>query len=506
MTSVSERLEASRRIDWKYLLGEPLLRDVTVLEPVGEDLRTALETFADRFRPVSLDDIELGNPREPSSDLVVVPEATPRRLEIARELVSPGGWLYAEFPARSPSLLGNPNRLMAGFGSWQAYWVHPSHESPMAFTDLTSPGPSRSLVARHLRGPSRHLVDRLVRLPAVRRMLGPVAVVARREDPDPSRNNRETEHVTPSVIRVAGGEDPKGSLVMLTPSFSASRHVIGLIVDPERGSLERVVKTSRLEDDTQLVAEARGLTAVDDLTDPPLRPQLLSWGRSWGKRWLVQSAVIGEPMDRRMVSSNPDSCADGVTSWLRGLDRPGRSLPADDGRWNRLVEEPLGFLEHASPSDSPVRDLIPPTRALVKDLAHTELPVCFEHGDTRHPNIIVGPEGVGLVDWELARPEGFPLHDLSFFLEFVLESRSVSDPVARLVDPHSWAGLRLVAEARRRGIDPRLCGPLVLLALTRRTCDHFRRAGTVDRRASESWRSCLEALTGPTSSREVILR
>ena len=508
MTSVAERLKASRRIDWKYLLGEPLLRDVAVLEPVGHDLRTALEVFADRFQPVPSDDTEFRHPDGTPSRLVVVPDATRRRMERARALVAPGGWLYAEFGARSPSLLRNPAHLVHDFDSVRTYWVHSTHDSPRAFVELTTPGAARAYTARHLGGTARHLVGWLIRSAAVRRSLGPVALVARRPDPD-----RGTASGDPAICQPpttgddrdddGGADDEKSGVIVLTPSFSASRHVIGLIVNERTGALLRVVKTSRLADDTQLEAEARALTAVEELAHPPLRPRVLSWGPAPGGRRLVQTPVAGDPMDRRAVASDPDGCTDLMAEWLSGLDRPGRSRPVDDGRWARLVEEPLRQLELRLDPDDPVRGLIEPTRTVVGDLAHHEIPVSFEHGDTRHPNILMGPDGVGLVDWELGQAEGFPLHDLSFFLEFVLESRGVERPAASLVDPGSWAGARLAAEARRRDLDPRLCGPLVLLALARRTADHHRRAGRVGPRPSASWRSCLEALGRGTSVQRV---
>ena len=500
MTSVAERLDASRRIDWKYLLGEPQLRDVTVLDPVGDDLRTALEVFADRVRPVPIDDIELRDPGEPYSDLVVVPGANARRLEQALSLVPPGGWIYAEFPRRSLSSFRDPARLPGGFSPIRRYWVHPSHASPKAFVDLGSPGPVRALVARHTRGPIGRILSLMLRPAPIRRRLGPVALVARRNDPDTAG---DPDHEDAAITRAADIGPGKGALVMLTPSFSASRHVIGLIVDPETGSLIRVAKTSRLADDTQLEAEARALTRIDTLPRPPRRPHLVAWRRLLGSRWLVQSAVGGEPMDRGAVSADPDGCADLITDWLSGLDRPGSSRPADDGRWSRLFEEPLGLLERDAPRNHVVVGLIGPTRTLVEPLAHLELPVCFEHGDTRHPNILSGPDGVGLVDWELAQPEGFPLHDLAFFLEYVVESQSIENPAAQLIDPDSWAGSRLRTEAVRLGMDPAVCGPLVLLSLARRTCDHFRRAGTVGARPAESWRSCLEALNRRMAGHEV---
>ena len=55
----------------------------------------------------------------------------------------------------------------------------------------------------------------------------------------------------------------------------------------------------------------------------------------------------------------------------------------------------------------------------MQPLRAASVPRVFEHGDLSHPNLIWLPTGrVGVVDWELAEEEGFPLHDLSFFLAF----------------------------------------------------------------------------------------
>jgi hypothetical protein len=48
------------------------------------------------------------------------------------------------------------------------------------------------------------------------------------------------------------------------------------------------------------------------------------------------------------------------------------------------------------------------------------LPAVFVHGDLWEQNIVVGSRGFTAVDWELARPDGFPLWDLIRFASLSL--------------------------------------------------------------------------------------
>ena len=96
-----------------------------------------------------------------------------------------------------------------------------------------------------------------------------------------------------------------------------------------------------------------------------------------------------------------------------------------------------------------------------------------------------------MVDWELAEEDGFPLHDLSFFLAFATfalrRTPTPEDYVAAFGDTFfgraGWARSRVLAYAEGLELDPALLAPLFLACWARYT------AGLAVRVADD--RSCL---------------
>jgi len=108
--------------------------------------------------------------------------------------------------------------------------------------------------------------------------------------------------------------------------------------------------------------------------------------------------------------------------------------------------------------------------AVLKDV---ELPLVFEHGDVTCPNILVDSFGqVGLVDWELAEPQGLPGTDLLQFLAFASFACAGVHDVPRQVlafrnaffGPRPWAADAARGHLRHRGVDERLLVPLLVTA------------------------------------------
>src|SRR5690606_23163251 len=83
------------------------------------------------------------------------------------------------------------------------------------------------------------------------------------------------------------------------------------------------------------------------------------------------------------------------------------------------VEERLRRLSDETPAAS-AGSLVGATTAALATLRSSALPPVFEHGDLGHPNLVVLADGgIGVLDWETARRDGLPLHDLVFFLGYV---------------------------------------------------------------------------------------
>ncbi|MFC7621702.1 phosphotransferase [Microlunatus sp. GCM10028923] len=114
-------------------------------------------------------------------------------------------------------------------------------------------------------------------------------------------------------------------------------------------------------------------------------------------------------------------------------------------------------------------DRIPGIAAVLDWLATTTAPRGLVHGDLWPANVLLGPAGIGVVDWEAAGP-GDPLLDAVFFL-VTADPAADADPVAAtvraLTAPAAGAGLgRLLAATGRPGLAGAELRTELLAALT----------------------------------------
>lgn len=292
----------------------------------------------------------------------------------------------------------------------------------------------------------------------------------------------------PRLKRFDLGKRP--SCIVLTPRFRTSRHIVALLIPTGAGEPKLVVKMPRLAgDDDGIAREARVLTALREKSPSASAsiPEVLTC-EDGDRPLLVETALVGPLMTRRMLRADPVRCVDTVVSWLI-------SLPASHHggtSFERLFVEPLSLFAEFFPEAATERDLVSRTLEIVEPLRGASLPRVFEHGDLSHPNLILLPSGrIGVVDWELAEEDGFPLHDLSFFLAFATfalrRTPTPEDYVAAFGDTFfgraGWARSRVLAYAEGLELDPALLAPLFLACWARYT------AGLAVRVADD--RSCL---------------
>lgn len=154
--NVEQLLQASRRLDWRFLLPDPALERVGYLGPTQGALVTSLRLFAQELTFLSA----MGSAPKPEQyDVVVLYEPTPRTLQQAATLVRPGGALYVEvhgplWPAkwlhRSPLTLFQQPRLWqptdyvqaltkAGFTEANAFWFWPDFDHCTKIIPLADP-------------------------------------------------------------------------------------------------------------------------------------------------------------------------------------------------------------------------------------------------------------------------------------------------------------------------------------------------------------------------------
>jgi aminoglycoside phosphotransferase (APT) family kinase protein len=267
------------------------------------------------------------------------------------------------------------------------------------------------------------------------------------------------------------------SCVLLTPRFRTSRHVVALLTPNGATEPRLVVKMPRLPGDGEgLAQEARVLTALRERCPQAAGsiPQVV--GRSDGDRpLLIETALPGPLVTAAMLRATPSRCVDEVVRWLMGLSSAQRNGGTS---FERLIAEPLQFFAESFPEGALERDLVARTLEIVGPLDGAPVPRVFEHGDLCHPNLIWLPtDRVGVVDWELAEEDGFPLHDLSFFLAFATFAlRRPREPEEHVAAFHeaffgggSWARSRVIAYAEGLELDQAMLTPLFVACWARYT-------------------------------------
>lgn len=97
-------MQISRRIDWRFLLPQPELRNVAFIGSADEELIKALRHFSASlkiFSSAAVDDYLSENSE--SFDVAVVNSANPRAIQWACEMLKPGAYLYWEINRGKPS-------------------------------------------------------------------------------------------------------------------------------------------------------------------------------------------------------------------------------------------------------------------------------------------------------------------------------------------------------------------------------------------------------------------
>jgi hypothetical protein len=156
-------LQASRRVDWRFLLPRPELGRVACIGETDPELVRSLSLLSADLTAQSA----ATNGPEPSYDLVVLRNASPDELEAARSRLRPGGWLYVEVdnplrrrPARAARSARGYARELRRLGfvdvNAQVHW--PDFSSCRAIVPLDD-----AAAVRHGLAPGRRRRARLVR-------------------------------------------------------------------------------------------------------------------------------------------------------------------------------------------------------------------------------------------------------------------------------------------------------------------------------------------------------
>jgi hypothetical protein len=149
-------LQASRRVDWRFLLPRPQLGATVYIGRSDQALIDALRAHAD----LTIANAETLRSPTASFDLAVLKDVPIGLVRAGRDLVRPGGWVYAE--ARStlrghgPVAVGTRPvsrwcRAFADAGLTEvtAHWHVPNHDAPAFLVPLADRGGVRLVLSRH---------------------------------------------------------------------------------------------------------------------------------------------------------------------------------------------------------------------------------------------------------------------------------------------------------------------------------------------------------------------
>lgn len=119
-------LHVSRRVDWRFLLPDPILENVCCLEPIAPSLAEALQTFSASL--TRLPGQEDGNERRRrSADLLVASDPSRQAFKRATGLLKPGAHVYIEARGLLPRLKQRRRASVADDAGSGALWRPPAY-------------------------------------------------------------------------------------------------------------------------------------------------------------------------------------------------------------------------------------------------------------------------------------------------------------------------------------------------------------------------------------------
>ncbi len=218
------------------------------------------------------------------------------------------------------------------------------------------------------------------------------------------------------------------STVMITPRFRASSHVVCLLMPRGQSEPVMVAKVPRLAGPSSSVTrEVSNLRAVQASRPEGFAsiPQVIAFEKYASRQFLLETALVGKPMDPPAVRSDPDHSCRAVIDWLVELQLATQQKGHSQTEWvENLVTKPLRQFRSLLSLSAEEAEWLGLTQDLVLPLQEAGLSPVFEHGDLSYPNVMWLHNGQpGVVDWELASARGLPGFDLFFFLSYIAFAR-----------------------------------------------------------------------------------
>lgn len=480
--SVSGQQVELRRVDWRFLIPETALETVAVVGPVDAPLLAGLEHVAGRVIQLDAESKDA-----PSATLVVTIGANRARLRQALRCLPPGAFLYVGAglpgtPARSSLREATAAIRSAGVVDLHRAWHWPSEPAALEIIPLDDPRAVGLALDRRRSGRTARLKAALaglaLRAHLLERIVPGWSVIARR----PPTGAASDPAVALDPVRASLPDIRVGDtcVILLTPRFRASRHVVGLVARTDGDRLAAVAKLPRVRSDTDGIRrEATALARAADLGVSGV-PEVLAF-RVEPAPALVESALDGVVIGSREVRARPNAVLAEVEAWTRTLVDPSRATRVPlRTLWSPSLERIAAALDVGTPDEvvqgrpRGIAALARQTAQILGAVPDAAVPAVLEHGDLAPPNLLRLRDGrLGVVDWEVADPAGLPLGDLLFFAAFVASAMSAG---RRTADPDGTpvpdsAALRIIErQAVHLEIAPALV-PVLTLAMWARWAD-----------------------------------
>jgi hypothetical protein len=261
--------------------------------------------------------------------------------------------------------------------------------------------------------------------------------------------------------------------VLLTPRFVTSRHVVALVFAAGAREPSLVVKVPRQPGDNGGVRhEAAVLTQLkaSGIGSSHGVPEVAGVLDVGAHTVLVETAVTGAPLDPRLAAADLSAAVRAGTYFVGALPCT-RTAPVNGDWYERTVSGPLQALVGLVGTGTETSSLVERTHEILAPLRSAQLPAVVEHGDLSHPNLFLQRNGMlQVVDWERARTDGLPGHDLVFYLQYLSESNEqafsrVNQLAAfeKAFGSGGWALAPLGTHLELRGVDAGLL-PLLVIA------------------------------------------
>jgi len=218
------------------------------------------------------------------------------------------------------------------------------------------------------------------------------------------------------------------SSVMITPHFRASSHVVYLIMPQGQPDPVLVAKVPRLSGPsasvTREVANLRNVQASRPKGFNTI-PRIIAFEEYASRQFLLETALVGKPMDPPTVRKAPDRSCRVVLNWLAELQEATKTRVNGDNDWyEKQIVEPIRRFRELLPLSSEEKNCLVKSEEIITPLKSAGLPLVFKHGDLSHPNVMwLNDNEPAVVDWELADPHGLPGIDLFMFLTYVAFSK-----------------------------------------------------------------------------------